>query len=187
MTPLARPVHGARGGAGAALLIAFLIAGAPAAVEAQAPSFPYAYIYGRRPDVDLAGPSELPLGDGMPDVSVRLYLQNVPSWVGQSYKGAVRLRSMTLRNKSLPNLAWDTIRGNRRPVLVVMSSGRMLNRRDGSIDGVTLPNHAFLELFVWDTGPLAQHRAGFVIEIVTNEGSLDLDVKPIDINDRSYF
>lgn len=172
----------------AALAVVALV-GALLAIPAAAqfPDFPYAYIYGVRIDSDVAGPTKALRGDGFPDVSVKLYLNNIPFWTGNPYNNSVTLRFLKLYNKSLPGVGWDTIPNSSAPPLIAKWNGKIVNRYDGGIDGLTLPNFSLLELFVNDSGPLKAHRSGFVLEIATYNGVYYLDVDPFDLKDRSLF
>jgi len=182
MAPPRTPVHRR------AVLRAVLggsLAALPAAAWAQAPAGSYCYVFGRSIDDDLAGASDMPLRDGVPDTEVRLYLNNLYFYLGRT--GSHFIRSMRLRHTTLPGLRWDTVPGNGVPALVVRSEGRMVNRADGSIDGLNLPDRAFLQLFVADPGPLAARTPGFVLDVTTLEGTLTIPVKPFDLNDNQFY
>lgn len=168
----------------AAILAGILLA-MPAA--AQFPDKPYAYIYGVRIDSDVAGATKSLRGDGFPDVSIKVYFNNIPFWTGNSYNNSLTLKSLKLYNKSIPGLVWDTIPNSSAAPLVAKWNGKVVNRLNGGIDGLTIPNFALLELFVNDSGPLRRHRKGFVLEIATHGGVYYLDVTPFDLKDRSLF
>lgn len=154
---------------------------------AQFPDKPYAYIYGTRIDSDVAGPTKSLRGDGFPDVSIKVYFNNIPFWTGNSYNNSLTLKSLKLSNKSIPGLVWDTISNSSAPPVIAKWEGKIVNRLNGGIDGLTITNFALLELFVSDSGPLRTHRKGFVLEIATYNGVYYLDVAPFDLKDRSLF
>lgn len=178
MAPPRTPVH-------RRAFLAALLAALPAAALAQLPSGSYCYIFGRALEDDMAGASDMPLRDGVPDTELRLYLNNLYFYLGRN--GSHFIRSMRLRHTTLPGLRWDTIPGNGVPVLVVRYDGRTVNRPDGSIDGLNLPDRAFLQLFVADPGPVAARTPGFVLDVTTLEGTLTIPVRPFDLNDNQFY
>jgi len=149
-------------------------------------SKPFAYIFGIAEDQELVGPTKLLQGVGVPDVSIRAYLHNVSWLLTHIESSIVKLRRLRLYNPALPMLVWDTDPNTRWPLIAVTYNGDVVNRADGSIDGLAFPNHVFLELFVWDPGDLARRRAGFVLDVTTPDGTLPVPVEPSDVNDRSY-
>lgn len=167
------------------VLLPGVFAAVPAA--AQFPNYPYAYIYGVRIDSDVVGATKGLRGDGFPDVSIKVYFNNIAFWTGNPYNNSVTLRSLKLYNKALPGLVWDTVAHSPASPMVVKWEGRVVNRTDGGIDGLTIPNWTLLELFVNDSGPLRSHRSGFVLEIKTTDKVLNLEVDPYDLKDRSLF
>ncbi|HEY0837988.1 MAG TPA: hypothetical protein VGE72_28995 [Azospirillum sp.] len=153
--------------------------------RAQAPGGSYCYIFGRSADDDFAGQAKAPLPDGERDTELRLYLNNLYYYLGPS--GSHHIRSMRLRHRTLPGLRWDTVPGSRAMGLVVRWNGRTVNRGDGSIDGLNLPDRAFLQLFVADPGPVAARTQGFVLDVTTMDGTLTIPVVPFDRNDNQFY
>jgi hypothetical protein len=146
---------------------------------------PYAYILGIAPDQKLVGPSKLLQGVGVPNVSIRVYLRNVSYWLTRLDQSTVRLRKLKLYNPAIPSLVWDTDPNTRYPLIAVMYDGTVVNHANGSIDGLGFPNNAQLELFVWDPGELANRRQGFMLDIITLDGTLHVSVAPDNFYDRS--
>ena len=134
----------------------------------------------------MVGPTKLLQGVGVADVSIRTYLHNVGYWITGVDQSFVKLRKLKLYNPQLPMLVWDTDPHTRFPLIALTYQGEVVNRANGSVDGLGFPNHAPLELFVWDPGALAQRREGFVLEVTTPDGSLPIPVETGDVNDRSY-
>ncbi|HYH18241.1 MAG TPA: hypothetical protein VD995_06450 [Azospirillum sp.] len=153
--------------------------------RAQAPSGSYCYIFGRSADDDHAGLVKAPLPDGERDTELRLYLNNLHYYLGPSASHDIRW--MRLRHRTLPGLRWDTVPGSRSPVLVVRWQGRTVNRGDGSIAGLNLPDRTFLQLFVADPGPVAARTQGFVLDVTTFDGTLTIPVAPFDRNDNQFY
>jgi hypothetical protein len=155
------------------------------AVRAQAPGGSYCYVVGRSAAADFAGRVKAPLPDGEPDTELRLYLNNLHYYLGPSASHDIRW--MRLRHRTLPGLHWDTVPGSRSPVLVVRWQGRTVNRGDGSIAGLNLPDRTFLQLFVADPGPVAARTHGFVLDVTTLDGTLTIPVVPFDRNDNQFY
>jgi hypothetical protein len=96
-------------------------------------------------------------------------------------------KSMTLRHKTIPGLAWDTIPGNGIPLLVVADGGAPINAPDGSIAGLNLSRDRQLDLYVADPGHIGWRVAGFVLEIDTLDGKLTIDVQPYNVYEANYL
>lgn len=96
-------------------------------------------------------------------------------------------KSMTLRHKTIPGLAWDTIPGNNVPLLVVADGGTPINAPTGSIAGLNLSQDRQLDLYVADLGHIGWRVAGFVLEIDTLDGKLTLEVQPYNIYEANYL
>ena len=96
-------------------------------------------------------------------------------------------KSMTLRHKTIPSLAWDTIPGNGIPLLVVVDGGTIVNSPTGSIAGLNLSQDRQLDLYMADPGHIGWRVAGFVLEIDTLDGKLILDVQPYNIYEANYL
>jgi len=168
-----------------------MLAGAAAAWSSSANAQmnwprPFAYIFGIAEDQRLVGPTKLLQGVGVPDVSIRVYLHNVSYWLSKLDQSTVKVRKLKLYHPQLPMLVWDTDPHTRWPLIAVMYNGEVVNHANGSIDLLSVPNHALLELFVWDPGDLARRRTGFILDVTTPEGTLPVQVEPSDVNDRSF-
>ncbi len=96
-------------------------------------------------------------------------------------------KSMTLRHKTIPGLAWDTIPGNGIPLLVVADGGSPINSPTGSIAGLNLSQDRQLDLYVADLGHIAWRITGFVLEIDTLDGKLTVDVQPYNVYEANYL
>lgn len=96
-------------------------------------------------------------------------------------------KSMTLRHKTLPGLAWDTIPGNNVPLLVVVDGGAIVNSPTGSIAGMNLSQDRQIDLYVADPGHIGWRVSGFVLEIDTLDGKLTVEVQPYNVYEANYL
>ncbi len=96
-------------------------------------------------------------------------------------------KSMTLRHRTIPSLAWDTIPGNNVPLLVVVDGGGIVNSPTGSIAGMNLAQDRQIDLYVADPGHIGWRVAGFVLEIDTLDGKLAVEVQPYNVYEANYL
>ena len=202
---------------GLALVLAALawLACPPAAAQTPYPTI--AYIVGRANGLDLANNSEIQGPDGRPDGWVRVLVRAIGFHIavangkvapgggvanqgvgaffegiagGQGFAPGISgyfAKSMTLRHRTIPGLAWDTIPGNNIPLLVVSDGGAIVNSPTGSIAGLNLSRDRQLDLYVADPGHIGWRVAGFVLEIDTLDGKLTVDVQPYNIYEANYL
>lgn len=108
-----------------------------------------------RQDSDRVSPSEILIGDGLPDTGLRIYLE-MPE------KGK-RLKGLSVEAKRVPSRGWDTQPGNKRwAILVTDAEGEILNGTDGSIL-LDLGIKTQLSLWLGDRGELDRPGMDFVV------------------------
>ncbi len=160
---------------------------------AQTPFPSFAYVVGRNPSIDLAGPGKTVGPDGLPDIWIAFVHRNLaaslprasPAGGGSFY----HVKWMKLYQPTLPGYRWDTIPGSRNPLLVVtLDQGHeVLNHRDGSIAGLNLAREGRLDLFVSDpTFRMADRLEGLMLEVETTDGTIRVPVAPSSFYEHQY-
>ena len=166
-------------------LLALALSAVPVHAQVRFPSF--AYVVGRNPAIDLAGPGKTVGPDGLADIWIAFIHRNLGASLtrGDGY----HVKWMRLYHPTLPGYRWDTIPGSNNPLLVVtLDQGReVLNHKDGSIDGLNLAREGRLDLFVSDpTFRMAGSLPGLMLEIETTDGTIRIPVAPSSFYEHEY-
>ena len=169
----------------AAAFLALMSWARPAVCQTPFPS--YAYIVGRNFARDMAGGGKTLGGDGLADIWIAFVHRNIAASLphGSGYF----VKWMKLYHPTLPGYRWDTIPGSGAPLLVVtLDQGRqVLNRQDGSIDGLNLATEGRLDLYVSDpTFRLAVNLKGLILEVGTTDGTMSIAVEPSNFYEHLY-
>jgi hypothetical protein len=168
----------------AALLALVMADSAPA----QIPFPSFAYVVGRTPAVDLAGNGKTVGPDGLPDIWIAFVHRNLSSSLPNGGNG-YHVKWMKLYQPYMPGYRWDTIPGSNNPLLVVTEDqGReILNRKDGSIDGLNLAREGRLDLYVSDpTFRMADGLKGLMLEVETTDGAIRVPVDASSFYEHQY-
>jgi len=155
---------------------------------AQTPFPSFAYVVGRSPSVDLAGRGKTVGPDGLPDIWIAFIHRNLSTSLPHGGNG-YHVKWMKLYQPTLPGYRWDTIPGSNNPLLVVtLDQGReVLNRKDGSVDGLNLAQEGRLDLFVSDpTFRMADRLEGLMLEVETTDGTIRVPVAPSSFYEHQY-
>jgi hypothetical protein len=170
-----------------AFLVAVFALVMAGSASAQAPLPSFAYVVGRASTVDLAGHGKLVGPDGLPDICIVFVHRNLSASLpkGNGY----HVKWMKLYQPYMPGYRWDTIPGSNNPLLVVTEDqGReVLNRKDGSIDGLNLAREGRLDLYVSDpTFRMADQLAGLMLEVETTDGTVRIPVAASSFYEHQY-
>ena len=159
----------------------------PVQTSAQTPFPSYAYVIGKNPAVDLAGPGKTVGGDGIADTWVAFVHRNLRESL--AHGSGYYVKWMKLYHPTLPGYRWDTIPGSSAPLLVVtQDQGRtILNHGDGSIDGLMLTTEGRLDLYFSDPSfRVAANLPGLILEIGTTDGTIRIAVDPTNFHEHLY-
>lgn len=117
-----------------------------------------------RQDSDKVSPSEILIGDGLPDSRIRVYLE-MPE------RGR-RLKALSVEMIKKPSRSWDTLPGNGRwAILVTDEAGEILNGTDGSIL-IDLGRKTQLSLWLGDRGELNRTEMDFRVRAFLDDDSV---------------
>jgi hypothetical protein len=159
---------------------------------AQTPFPSFAYVVGRSPSVDLAGPGKTVGRDGLADIWIAFVHRNLAASLPSSSRSGgsgYHVKWMKLYHPTLPGYRWDTIPNSNNPLLVVtLDQGReVLNHKDGSVDGLNLAQEGRLDLFVSDpTFRMADGLKGLVLEVETTDGTVRVPVDASSFYEHQY-
>jgi len=170
--------------------LAAVLALVPAGSGSAQPPFPsFAYIVGRAPATDLAGRGKTVGPDGLPDIWIAFVHRNLSASLPKGGGNGYHVKWMKLYQPYMPGYRWDTIPGSSNPLLVVTEDqGReILNRKDGSIDGLNLAREGRLDLYVSDpTFRMADGLKGLTLEVETTDGTIRVPVDASSFYEHQY-
>ncbi len=117
-----------------------------------------------RQDQDRVSPSEILVGDSLPDNRIRIYIE-IPGKARQ-------LKTLSVETRKPLGQGWDTIPGNGKwAILVTDSTGEILNGTDGSIL-INLEQKTQLSLWLGDRGELSRSGMDFRVKATLNDDTV---------------
>lgn len=148
---------------------------------------PYVILLGRK-NRDLANPSRFIQPDQQKDTWLRFYPRNLAYYLkeGGVSKKSPAIKHLILRTLgAAPYKQWDTLPGSTYPMLQVESStGRLFNRLDGTITGLSASSDSALDLFIGDDSDITLSHTPMELKIITLEGEYRITVRRNDLNSR---
>jgi len=172
-----------------AFLAVALALGLADSAPAQIPFPSFAYVVGRAPATDLAGAGKTIGPDGRPDIWIAFVHRNLSASLPNGGGNGYHVKCMRLYQPYMPGYRWDTIPRSNNPLLVVTEDqGReILNRKDGSVDGLNLAREGRLDLYVSDpTFRMADGLKGLMLEVETTHGTIRAPVDASSFYEHQY-
>ena len=147
----------------------------------QEPPLPYVYVLGRDVAKDFASNSRVSVGDGIPDVWLRLNARNLAWHLGKPggyYTSGYGVIAFVLKTKGFPYRQWDTISNSRYPLIHVFYGTEKINHPDGTITGFLPPGDGknVVDLFIGDDGLIASRHIPLEFQIITLDGTYTMGV-----------